>query len=126
MDELMASLTPGQVLLVCIGALLILAGFINTVGAAFDRIAKACQAAKAPNKEQDTRLAKLEERMGKVEGMLANDKRALDKINNGLEASFQALLALLDHDLNGNNVKQMQDARDALYDYLTHPNKRKE
>lgn len=123
MEQAMAALTPGQIFLICIGALLAVAGFINTVGAAADRIAKARQAAQAPNKAQDDRLAALERRMGDVERMLGNDKRSMDKINDGLEASFQVQLALLDHALNGNNIDQMQRARDALYVHLSHPNK---
>ncbi len=126
MEQVMASLTPGQIFLVCVGVMLAVAGFINTVGSANDRIKNARQAAQAPNKAQDDRLNDLERRMGDVERMLGNDKRSLDKINSGLEASFQVQLALLDHALNGNNIKQMQDARDGLYIYLTHPNKRKE
>jgi hypothetical protein len=122
----MEHLTPWEVCVVVVGALLALAGFINTVGAAIDRIAKARQAAQAPNKAQDDRLAELERRMGDVERKVGNDKRSLDKITDGLEASFQVQLALLDHALNGNNIKQMQDARDVLYNHLTHPNKRKE
>ena len=122
----MENLTPWEICVFAVGALLAVAGFINTVGAAFDRIAKARQAAQAPNKEQDERLSKLEDRMNNVERMLGNDKGQLDKINSGLEASFQVQLALLDHALNGNNIKQMQDARDGLLAYLTHPNKRKE
>ena len=122
----MENLTPWEICVFAVGALLAVAGFINTVGAALDRIAKARQAAQAPNKEQDERLSKLEGRMNNVERMLGNDKGQLDKINSGLEASFQVLLALLDHALNGNNIKQMQDARDGLLAYLTHPNKRKE
>jgi hypothetical protein len=152
MDELIASLTPGQVLLVCIGAILALAGFINSVGAALDRVEKWRKAAHAPNEAQDELLEDYGERIKKLEAanlagrvgdlekwqteaktMLGNDKlsldkinQGLDKINQGLEASFQTQLALLDHSLHGNNLKQMQDARDGLYDYLTHPNKRKE
>lgn len=122
----MENLTPREICVFAVGALLAVAGFINTVGAALDRIAKARQAAQAPNKEQDERLSKLEGRMNNVERMLGNDKGQLDKINSGLEASFQVQLALLDHALNGNNIKQMQDARDGLLAYLTHPNKRKE
>jgi hypothetical protein len=141
----MATLTPGQVFLVCIGALLAVFGFINTAGSAMEKIVKVFKAAKAPNEAQDSRLddlekwrkeidgARLPARVESLEGwrtdaqsMLSNDKHSLDKINAGLEASFQVQLALLDHALNGNNVKQMQDARDGLYDYLTHPNKRKE
>lgn len=122
----MESLTPWEVCAVVVGALLALAGFINTVGAAIDRIAKARQAAQAPNEAQNAQLRDHERRLAEVERMLGNDKRSLDKINDGLEASFQVQLALLDHALNGNNIKQMQDARDGLYVYLSHPNKRKE
>lgn len=126
MEQAMATLSPGQLFLVLCGVLLAVAGFINAVGAAFDRMANWRHAAQAPNREQDTRLGDLERRMGDVERMLGNDKHSLDKINGGLEASFQVQLALLDHALNGNNIKQMQDARDGLYAYLSHPNKRKE
>lgn len=96
---------------------------IVLVGNAGEKIVKAWRAAKAPNDEQDRRIKALEDDMKTVKGLLGNDKRSLDKINSGLEASFQVQLALLDHALNGNNIKQMQDARDGLYDYLTHPNK---
>lgn len=122
----MEQLTPMEVCAVVVGAILALAGFINTVGAAAEKISKAREAAQAPNKAQDDRLADLERRMGDVERMLRNDKHSLDKITDGLEASFQVQLALLDHALNGNNIKQMQDARDVLYNHLTHPDKRKE
>lgn len=123
--EALENMTPGQIILVAVGILLAAAGFINTVGAAYERITKARQAAQAPNKEQDRRLGELEDRVERVERMLGNDKSQLDKINAGLEASFEVQLALLDHALNGNNTKEMQAARAGLYDYLTHPNKRK-
>lgn len=126
MEQLMATLTPGQIFLVCIGVLLATAELVNVVGAAFERIAKAKAKADAPNKAQDDRLRELERRMGDVERMLGNDKHSLAEINSGLEASFQVQLALLDHALNGNNIEQMQKARDALYVHLSHPNKRKE
>lgn len=122
----MEHLTPWEICVIVVGAILALATAVNTLGSAFEKISKARQAAQAPNKAQDGRLADLERRMGDVERMLGNDKHSLDKINAGLEASFQVQLALLDHALNGNNVTQMQTARDGLYDYLTHPDKRKE
>lgn len=116
-----------ETVLVIIGLIVVgLPGAINTIGNAIEKIAKAKKAVEAPNREQDERLNKLEERMGKVERMLSNDKGQLEKINNGLEASFQVQLALLDHALNGNNIEQMQTARTGLIAYLTHPNKRKE
>lgn len=137
MDALMASLTPGQVFLVCIGTLLALAGFINQTGNALEKVAKVWRAAKAPNEAQDSRLDGLEawrkemtaaDLPGRVkslegwrteaEGKLANDKKELDAIHDGLRVSHLAQLALLDHALNGNNIDQMQDAKDALQKYL--------
>lgn len=143
MEQVMATMTPAQLLLVLCGILLALAGFINTVGSAAEKIAKVWRVAKAPNEAQDSRLDALEEwrkemaaedlpgRVKELEGwrveaqgMLGNDKKQLEKLNDAMEASLQVQLALLDHALNGNNIKQMQDARDGLYTYLTHHNKR--
>lgn len=143
MEQAMATLSPGQLLLAFCGVLLAVAGFVVTVGNAVEKIAKVWKAAKAPNVAQDSRLddletwrkeidaANLPTRMGALEtwrtdaqGMLDKDKRSLDKINSGLEASYQVQLALLDHALNGNNVDQMLSARAGLYDHLTHTPKR--
>lgn len=33
-------------------------------------------------------------------------------------ATIRALLALLNHGIDGNNIKQMQDAKELLQDYL--------
>ena len=50
--------------------------------------------------------------------MLSNDKKQLDEIHDGLRASYQAQLALLDHGIDGNNIKQMQDAKTVLQKHL--------
>ena len=104
---------------------------------AAEKIAKTVQAAKAPNAVQNDRIGDLEEWRkemeaaklpGRVEALegwkttadtkLRNDKKELDDVHNGLRASHLAQLALLDHALNGNNIDQMQDAKDALQKYL--------
>ena len=134
----MENLTPGQLLAIGFGMLLAAAGFVNTMGSAMEKIAKAWKAAKAPNEAQDTRLEELEAWRKEMEeanlparvhgletwrtearGMLANDKRQLAEIHDCMRVSHLAQLALLDHALNGNNVSQMQDAKDALQKYLT-------
>ena len=117
------NLTGPEIAAVWIGSLLALAGFINTLGAAWEKLHKAIGAAKAPDREQDARITALEQDMKNVKSMLGNDKQALNKINDGLCVSFQAQLALIDNALNGNNVEQMQRARDALHAHLTNPNK---
>lgn len=133
----MENLSPGAIVLLLIGGLLAVSGFINQTGSALEKIVKAWKAAKAPNEAQDTRLDDLEAWRKEMEaanlparvdgleawktearGMLANDKRQLAEIHDGMRVSHLAQLALLDHALNGNNVSQMQGARDALQQYL--------
>lgn len=118
MEEIIATMTPGQTFLVFLGTLLILANFINTVGSAVEKIAKAKKAAQAPNAEQDRQLKELQEWRKEVDRKLANDKNQLADIQDGLQAVFQGQLAMLDHCLDGNNVKQMQDAKTVLQHHL--------
>ena len=153
MAEWMQGLEPVQIIALCFGGLLALAGLINTVVPAFEKIVKLFRAAKAPNEAQDARLdgleawrkekeqqdantqryikeledraKKLEDRVKDLEDgqamhkrMLAKDKEALDALHESMRVSHKAQLALLDHALNGNNIDQMQDAKDALVQHL--------
>ena len=114
----MENLTPGELFAIAIGIILAVAGAVNTVGSALEKIDKAKKAAQAPNAEQDQRLHELEEWRKEVDRKLNSDKQQLDEIHDGMRVSHLAQLALLDHALNGNNVDQMQDAKDALQKYL--------
>lgn len=99
---------------------LLLAGasaLVMLVGAA-EKIVQVVKAAKAPNVAQDKRLDELEEWRKSVDLKLAADKTHLDCIDDGNRATQRALLALLDHGIDGNNIKQMQDAKEALQNHL--------
>lgn len=110
----MENITPAQVWT----ALLAIASAIVLLSNAAEKIAAAWRAAKAPNDEQNARLDALEEWRKSVDRKLDNDKVALDNIQEGNHAIYKALLALLDHGLDGNNVKQMQDAKGELQNHL--------
>lgn len=118
MGDIMASLTPGQVFLVCIGALLAVAGAVNTVGNAVEKVCKAWKAAKAPNDRQDDRLQALEDWRKEVDQALARDLKRFDNLDEGERITQRALLALLGHGIDGNNIEQMQKAQEALQDHL--------
>ena len=60
----------------------------------------------------------LEERVNSMEGFLKNDKLRLDRMDEGQRVTMQALLALLDHNLDGNNIDQMQKAKKDLQKHL--------
>lgn len=114
----MNNLSPWEVCVLLVGIALALAGAVNTVGSAAEKIAKVWKAAKAPNAAQDDRLDVLEEDMRQVEAFLANDKKHLDSLDEGNRVTQRALLALLAHGLDGNNVEQMEKAKAALEEHL--------
>ena len=85
---------------------------------AFEKAVKAFKAAKAPNVKQDERISDLEKWKEKVDRRLSNDDDRLRDIEKGDRATQRALLALLDHGIDGNNIKQMQDAKEELQNHL--------
>ena len=50
--------------------------------------------------------------------MLVQDVNRFDAIEAGNRVTQLAILALLDHGIDGNNVKQMQDAKEELQNHL--------
>lgn len=97
------------------GALLLL----SNVG---EKIVKIVKAIKAPNEQQNeqqnNRLTALEDWKKTVDSKLSNDNERLERFEEGNRATQRALLALLDHGIDGNNIKQMQDAKEALQTHL--------
>ena len=83
---------------------------------------QAVKAAKAPNEQQNERLNALENWRKEVDRKLDRDNDRLRDIDSGNRVTQRALLALLDHGIDGNNIKQMQDAKEALQDHLINHN----
>lgn len=99
---------------------LILAGAsaLVLIANAVEKIVKAVKAAKAPNLKQDERLNELEAWRKEVDRKLCRDNDHLGSLDEGNRVTQRALLALLDHGIDGNNIKQMQDAKEALQNHL--------
>ena len=95
---------------------MILAGAsaIVLLAQAAEKIGKAIQMAKAPNVKQDARLDKVEKHLEEVDRFLDSDKKRLDSLEEGNRATQRALIALLDHGIDGNNIKQMEKAKNDL------------
>lgn len=91
---------------------------ITTLANAAEKIVKAWKAAKAPNDRQDKRLDDLEAWRREVEGKLDNDNDRLESLDEGSRVTQRAILALLDHGLDGNNIEQMTEAKKALQNHL--------
>lgn len=102
--------------------LLAIASAIVLISNAGEKIIKAWKAAKAPNDqqhaEQNARLDALEKWKKEVDNKLNNDHEHLGNIDAGSRVTQRAILALLDHGIDGNNIKQMQDAKEELQNHL--------
>jgi phosphopantothenate synthetase len=101
--------------------LAIASGFLLLANAA-EKIVKAYKAWKAPavqqNDQQNKRLDALEVWREKVDDKLNNGDTRMTEIEKGDRAAQRALLALLDHGIDGNNIKQMQAAKEELQNHL--------
>lgn len=114
----MENLTPGEIIVLVIGGLMALAGFINTIGSAIEKVTKAVKAARAPNTEQNERLAALEDWRKEVDRRLDKGSQHFSTLDDGSRVTQLALLALLDHGIDGNNIQQMQHAKEELQNHL--------
>lgn len=106
--------TPGQLLT---GILGIFAGF-SCIAAAVSWFLKGKTAVQAPERKQDERIADLESRMSKHDDFLAKDKERLDKIEDGNRVTQYAILALLSHGIDGDDIASLKKAKDDLQEYL--------
>lgn len=110
----MDNLTPSTAWAVVLAA----ASAIVLLSNAAEKIVKAVKAARAPNEELCRRMTAVETHLREVDDYLSVDKRRLDVMDDGNRATHRALLALLDHGIDGNNIEQMQNAKEALQQHL--------
>ena len=101
-----------------ISSLLLLAGAIVTFEQAVNAVAGAIHHFRKPEETQDERIGTLERKSVKDwERMNRTDER-LDKIEEGNAITQRALLALLAHGIDGNDIEAMKQAKAELTDYL--------
>ena len=85
---------------------------------AAEKAVKAWKAAKAPSDMLNQRMDAFEEWKKEVDGKLLRDHDRLQAIDSGNRVTQRALLALLDHGIDGNNIEQMQHAKEELQSHL--------
>ncbi len=85
---------------------------------AAEKAVKAYKAAKAPHGEQNKRLEELERWRDEVDCKLTRDNDRLFAIDESNRVTQRAILALLDHGIDGNNTDQMKHAKEELQNHL--------
>ena len=99
-------------------SVLAICGAITAVAAAAAVIISLVKKAKAPNEVQNNRLDHLEDKITKHDGYFENDDIRLKNIEAGNRITQKALLALLSHGIDGNDVDGMKHAKEELQHYL--------
>lgn len=78
-----------------------------------DKIVTKVKEAKEPTQDLEKRVAELERKI-----LESYDKR-IEDIEKGNKVTQRAILALLEHAIDGNNKNQLIKAKDNLNEYLT-------
>lgn len=92
---------------------------IITVGAVVTLFITVSKAAQRPNQTQDERLDALEKWQSEVETRLETGSSHFERIDSGNRVTQRALLALMSHAINGNDIGKLRKAKDDLETYLT-------
>ena len=113
--------TPAQLISIILG----ICAAIVTISAAIGVIIKAIDKARAPEAEQNSRLDTIEKRLDNIDATnekfkeyFTNDDNRFKAIEKSNKITQTALLALLKHSLNGNDVDALKTAEKSLEEYL--------
>lgn len=106
------------ILMACCSALI-------TVSAAVAVIINAIKKIKEPENVQNQKLEDISKKIDSIEARLKiheeyfnNDNRRISAIEEGNRVTQKALLALMSHAINGNDVDKLKEAESSLRDYL--------
>lgn len=106
--------TPAELSTMVLG----ICGALITLSGALAVIINLIKKAKEPELVQNSRIDKIENDIKKIQHCLSIDKARLDNIEYGNTVSQEALLALLNHALNKDEVDSVKNAKQKLEKYL--------
>jgi len=113
--------TPSELITIILG----ICAAVVTISAAIGVIAKAFDKARAPEEAQNNRLDTIDRRLDDIDKTIAqfreyftNDDNRFKAIEKSNKITQTALLALLKHSLNGNDLTSLKEAEKSLEDYL--------
>ena len=114
-------ITPSELFTMFIGA----CTAIITISAAAGIIFKLMTKVKQPEAIQNERLSACENNIAEIykkfidyDMYFKHDKLRIDRLEDGNEAANGALLALLSHAINGNDIEALKEARSDLEKHL--------
>ena len=113
--------TPAELISIILG----ICAAIVTISAAIGVISKLLDKARAPETAQNNRLDTIDRRLDDIDKTIAtfreyftNDDNRFKAIERSNKITQTALLALLKHSLNGNDIDALKEAEKSLEEYL--------
>lgn len=98
--------------------IMMLMQFIVLIASVVTLAINAGKAAAKPNATQNKRLDALEEWRKTVDSRLNDGNDHFEQIDKGNRITQEALLALMAHAINGNDIEKLKSAKDKLENYL--------
>lgn len=89
-----------------------------TISAAVAVIVSAVKKLKEPENVQNKKIDSIEARLKIHEEYFNNDNRRISAIEEGNRVTQKALLALMSHAINGNDIDELKKAQASLKEYL--------
>lgn len=96
--------------------LLLLAGGIVTIGGASAVLSRWA----TPYKTLKTEVENLKSELSTLKSYQNSDHKELQKVELGIEKICKCTLAITDHELTGNSVDKLREAKDEMQDFLIH------
>lgn len=93
-------------------------GGISVLGAASVYVAKAIGWIRKPEMKQDEILADHEARIQSLEAKTDKDYSAIVKLQQEVKMMLKATLAIMQHSIDGNDIKGLQKAKQDIEEYL--------
>lgn len=101
-----------------ISTVLYICTFIITLSSAINVISTWVAKARDPEERQNERIAAIEEDLKIIKQKLDNDNKRIKILEDGNRVTQMALLALMSHAINGDDIDKLTEAKTKLEQYL--------
>lgn len=106
------------ILMGCCSALITISAAVAIVISAVKKLKEPENAQNREIKELRDKMNTIEDRLNRHDEFFGNDNKRLSAIEEGNRVTQQAILALMQHAINGNDVDKLKKAEDDLKTYL--------
>lgn len=106
------------ILMACCSALITISAAVAVIINAVKKLKEPENAQNREIKELKDKMKTFEDRLSRHDEFFGNDNKRLSAIEEGNRVTQQALLALMQHAINGNDVDKLKKAEDDLKTYL--------